>query len=252
MKQLLIRADDLGYSDGVNCGIARSVSDGVVGSVGIMTNMPTAEEGVRMVRETGVDVALGQHTNLTNGFPAADPSLVPSLLGADGEFRTSREHHGAAEDLVDKSEAKIEIKAQLERFRQIVGHDPDYFENHVLLSPNFLEAMAEVAAEEGLKFCPLDMDGELIKNGNTMVRLIPMRSMLPDYDPAAWLREQVLAAPEGSTSVWVGHPGYVDGYLLAHSSLTTNRAREVDAYCDPELPEWLAAHDVRLVDYRDL
>ena len=44
MKQLLIRADDLGYSDGVNYGIAKAVNKGVVKSVGVMTNMPTAME----------------------------------------------------------------------------------------------------------------------------------------------------------------------------------------------------------------
>ena len=40
MKQILIRADDLGYSEGVNYGIAKAVNEGVVKSVGVMPNMP--------------------------------------------------------------------------------------------------------------------------------------------------------------------------------------------------------------------
>ena len=40
MKRLLIRADDLGYSEGINCGIAAAVAAGLVRSVGVMTNMP--------------------------------------------------------------------------------------------------------------------------------------------------------------------------------------------------------------------
>ena len=40
MKYLLIRADDLGYSEGVNYGIAAAVAAGLVRSVGVMTNMP--------------------------------------------------------------------------------------------------------------------------------------------------------------------------------------------------------------------
>ena len=39
MKRLLLRADDLGYSDGVNCGIAAAVQAGLIRSVGVMTNM---------------------------------------------------------------------------------------------------------------------------------------------------------------------------------------------------------------------
>ena len=42
MKQLLIRADDIGYSYAVNVGIARTVHEGLVRSVGVMPNMPEA------------------------------------------------------------------------------------------------------------------------------------------------------------------------------------------------------------------
>ena len=51
MKQLLIRADDLGYSDGVNYGIAKAVNKGVVKSVGVMTNMPTAMDGLKIIKK---------------------------------------------------------------------------------------------------------------------------------------------------------------------------------------------------------
>ena len=60
MKQLLIRADDLGYSDGVNYGIAKAVNKGVVKSVGVMTNMPTAMDGLKLLKKE--NVCLGQHT----------------------------------------------------------------------------------------------------------------------------------------------------------------------------------------------
>ena len=53
MKRLLIRADDLGYSDGVNCGIARSVNDGIIRSVGVMVNMPEVKNGLRMLQADG-------------------------------------------------------------------------------------------------------------------------------------------------------------------------------------------------------
>ena len=45
MKQLLIRADDIGYSYAVNLGIARAVNEGLVRSAGLMPNMPEAQRG---------------------------------------------------------------------------------------------------------------------------------------------------------------------------------------------------------------
>ena len=33
MRKILVRADDLGYSEGVNYGIAKSVKDGIIKSV---------------------------------------------------------------------------------------------------------------------------------------------------------------------------------------------------------------------------
>lgn len=49
------------------------------------------------------------------------------------------------------------------------------------------------------------------------------------------------------------HPGYIDSYLLEHSVLTVNRARNVDMLIDPAVRSWLEnVPDLRLADYRDL
>ena len=58
MKRLLIRADDLGYSQGVNCGIAATVAAGLVRSVGVMTNMPDAVHGLGLLAGLGMTLAV--------------------------------------------------------------------------------------------------------------------------------------------------------------------------------------------------
>ena len=45
---LLVRADDLGYSEAINYGIAKSVIDGIVKNVGVMVNMPATEHGLEL------------------------------------------------------------------------------------------------------------------------------------------------------------------------------------------------------------
>ncbi len=256
MKRLLIRADDLGYSEAVNYGIEKSVKEGLVRSVGLMVNMDAIVHGVELLR--GCDIAWGQHTNISNGVPAA-ASAVPSLVDeATGEFKPSsayREAFAAGEDFVDFDDAVREVRAQLERFRELVGHDPDYFECHAVLSRTFIEALGEVAADEHLKLAlgfP-DEHGEA-RIGSTPVVMLPMKSMESDYDASEALREAVtgMADDASRVGIYVCHPGYLDAYILTHSSLTVGRPREVAMLCNPAMRTWLDKQGVELLDYRDL
>ena len=72
MKYLLIRADDLGYSEGVNYGIAAAVAAGLVRSVGVMTNMPAAVHGLGLLH--GHSLCLGQHTNILSLIHISEPT----------------------------------------------------------------------------------------------------------------------------------------------------------------------------------
>ena len=49
MRRLLVRADDLGYCEAVNYGIAKAVKEGIIGSVGLMPNMEAARHGVDLL-----------------------------------------------------------------------------------------------------------------------------------------------------------------------------------------------------------
>ena len=53
-RKLLIRADDLGYCEAVNYGLARTVRQSVVRNVSLMPNMESAEHGVKLLEGTGV------------------------------------------------------------------------------------------------------------------------------------------------------------------------------------------------------
>ena len=253
MKQLLIRADDLGYSYAIDLGIARTVSEGVVRSVGLMPNMPEASRGWSLVARA--DIAVGQHTNLCLGKPCADPALIPSLLGPDGCFRRSREYHtawAAGVEPIDFDEACIEIRAQRELFVQIVGREPDYFEAHAVRSNNLYRAIHEVAGELGLKEQPLPLDVPTVRCGATEVRLV-MESMRADYVPARDIRRAIEDMADGQTVVLICHPGYLDEFALATSSLARARAQEADLLVDPAFSAWLnTIDDLRLIDYRDL
>ena len=75
--KIMVRADDLGYSRGVNYGIYDTVKNGVIKNIGFMVNMPDSVEGYELVKD--LDICLGQHTNVCIGTPISDPKLIPSL-----------------------------------------------------------------------------------------------------------------------------------------------------------------------------
>ena len=254
MKQLLIRADDIGYSYAVNVGIARTVHEGLIRSVGVMPNMPETARGVDWVRDA--DIAIGQHTNLCLGTPCSDVAMIPSLVDDNGQFKSSRTYREAfkrGEDFVVFEEAVAEIEAQLARFLEVVGRDPDYFEAHAVVSENLNRAIEHVACEHGYRYQTASFDpAATVTCGTTPVRMV-MRSMAPGYDPAAAIRETVEEMGADETVVFVCHPGYLDQFILSTSSLTEDRTKEVDALISPELRAWLEAQpDLKLVDYRDL
>jgi predicted glycoside hydrolase/deacetylase ChbG (UPF0249 family) len=49
--KLIIRADDIGYSEAVNYGIEKSVKDGLIRSAGLMPNMPYAAHGLKLLAQ---------------------------------------------------------------------------------------------------------------------------------------------------------------------------------------------------------
>lgn len=248
--KLLVRADDLGYSEGVNYGIEKSVKEGIIRSVGVMPNMEATPHGLKLLE--GTDVCLGQHTNICIGKPVTDPKRIPSLVQANGEFKSSREYRSSKEDFVVLEEVVMEIEAQYHRFVELTGKKPGYFEGHAVASRNYFKGLAIIAEKYHLKHQSLCLGGESTVVGDTEVWM-HIDSMNPNgYDPAAFLKEIVENAHDHGCEIMVCHPGYLDAYILNHSTLTIPRTQEVEMACSGELKKWLADKGVQLVSYDDL
>lgn len=254
MKRLLIRADDLGYSRGVNYGIVDSVRGGLVGSVGVMTNMESVDHGLELL--DGLDVCLGQHTNICVGRPLTDPALIPSLCGPDGMFKPSGAYRDAMKrgiDFVVLDEVVLEIEAQYRKFVSLVDREPSYFEGHAVASPAFYKGLEIVAERHGLPLFPMGAPGEAVTFKSTRVAVyMPTDFRAYEMDPFSAVRGAVENANDDACTLMVFHPGYIDAYLMGHSSMMTARAREASMLCDPATREWLVRQDIALVTYDDL
>lgn len=253
MVQLIIRADDVGYSEAVNYGIEKTVKEGLIGSVGLMPNMPAAAHGLRLLEGTGV--CIGQHTNICLGKPCADPAKIPSLLDENGNLKSSRTYREAwknGECFTVLDEMVLEIEAQYERFVELTGAQPSYFEGHAVLSKHLMQGLEIVARRHGLKYNNMYPGDETGSFGGKPVAACAMHSMEADYDPWQSLRDAVANARTDMPNVFVCHPGYLDAFLLRSSSLTVNRTKEVEMLCDPAVARWLRQQGVELLRYSDL
>lgn len=90
-RSLIVNADDFGYSYGINKGIIEAYKDGIVTSTSVMVNAIAAHEAVNLVNYP--ELSIGLHF-----YP--DPQL--SL--------------------------EQELKAQIDKFIQIVGINPDHID----------------------------------------------------------------------------------------------------------------------------
>ena len=248
MKKLLIRADDLGYCESVNYGIARAVKDGVVRSVGVMPNMKWAEHGVRLL--DGTDVIFTVHANICQGKPITDPKLIPSLVDGD-EFKDKMIYREAKEDFVVLEEVIMEVEAQYLRLVELSGKKPFMIEAHAVPSNNFNKALAIVAEKYGVKYMGFE-PGRGPKIGNTVFKF-SMDSGNADYNPFESMKKAMNQEfAEDEAMLMVLHPGYVDEYVLNTSYITTQRALEVAFAINPETKKWCEENNVKLLTYADL
>lgn len=249
MKKILLRGDDLGYSEAVNYGIEKAIKEGMIRSQGVMVNMPATQHGVNLVKNC--DIAFSVHVNICNGRPLTDSKLIPSLVDENGYFKSSKTYRNSQEDFVNFDEVVLEIEAQYHKFVELFGRKPDYFEGHAVASANFFKGLEHVAQKYGLKYSGFSMDGKPIVVGHSKA-LFHMESMNADYDPLKMMQSIVEKAEDDIVQIIVFHPGYLDEAILTQSSLTLPRVKEVAILTDSTIKDWLMEQDVLLVDYRDL
>jgi len=248
MAKVLVRADDLGYSEAFNYGLARAVKSGIVRCVGVMPNMQWAEHGVRLL--DGTDVIFTVHANICQGKPLSDPATIPSLVEENGEFKDKEVYRAAKADFVVLEEAVREVEAQYLRLVELTGKKPYMVEPHAVPSDNFNKAIVMVAEKYGVEYLKFGPRGPMI--GSTAFRF-SMDSGNPHYNPFESFKKAALQ-PMGADEacLMVLHPGFVDEYVLKTSYITTQRALEVAFATNPEVPGWCEENGVELITYADI
>lgn len=147
MKKMIIRVDDVGFSNVYNIGTFETIENGLATSADVMLDTPGTEDALQRLRELPW-ISVGWHTHMW-GAPVTDVNKVPSLVEHSGEFAGRfRTDLYTAEDVVYE-EALLELRNQLNRCIDILGKVPDTCNLHKGNSP-WRRAMRKVVEEYGI------------------------------------------------------------------------------------------------------
>ncbi len=245
-RRLIVNADDFGRSRGINRGIVSTHQHGIVTSTTLMVNLPWAAEAAT-VSERVPTLGVGLHLNFCYGPPlTADSTSLQSpddLLDRDlARLRTR-----ATADDIDR-----EARAQLVRFRELIGRDPTHLDSHqhVHSWPVAIEPVAALAREIGVP-----VRGCTPQHRDTLRMLgvdCPDSFVIDFYGEAnidsGTLASIVTALPPG-TSELMCHPGEDDADL-ADSSYRREREVELATLCSPDIRKLIEELQIELTGFR--
>jgi chitin disaccharide deacetylase len=219
-RHLIVNADDLGASAGVNRGILECVERGIVTSASLMVDMPASEE-LASDRPDQRELSVGLHVMLTS--ECGELAIAPDAC-------------------------RGELDRQLARFEALLGRRPTHVDSHhnVHLDPPLRDQFVAFAAQLGVPLRAYsaaryfaDFYGQW-DDGETHLELLSVDSLVA-----------ILETEVGPGVTELGcHPGYVDEDL--RSSYAREREAELRTLCDPAVRERLAALEIRLVNFADL
>lgn len=243
MKQLIINADDFGYSRGVNHGIVDAHTEGILTSTTLMTNMPAAEHAFKL-GHAHKHLGIGVHLTLTCGRPLLDSHHT--LVDPKGNFKKNSNYQGKFH--IDQEELYKEWQAQIEKFLSS-GLTPTHLDSHHHV--NNLETMLPVFKDLANEYrLPVRNNFEQGSGG----RLITTDYF--QYEPDILLadNDKIMEAFKDAETVEIlCHPSYIDKPLMNGSSYVMPRLEELDALTDDDIKQRILNDDrFKLITYRDL
>ncbi len=288
MKRLIVNADDFGLTSGINRGIIEGHRKGIITSTSAMANGLQFEEAVAFAK-ANPKLGVGVHLALVDGRPVSDQAAVPSLLNAAGNFLETplkllkRLITGEAR----QGEIQRELRAQVEKAMQAFGsvtHLDGH--KHLHIYPKLFRIVVSIAKDYGIRHIRYPVEEgtswlriwQQYRTSEALLQYIRSRliagmarltrkSLLRNgFSPPETvigiaqtgllncdsLRSIIASLSEGTTEL-ICHPGYVDdGLRQLRTRLVLQRELELKALSDPGILNLIAAHNIQLINYRDL
>ena len=257
---LVVTADDLGLSPGVNRGILEAHRRGAVRSASLIVTFDASAEGAALARREP-DLEVGLHIDLVGGAPASEPSAVPSLIDPDGRFWPLAEFaRRLMTGRVRAAELASELRAQVRRAREW-GIAPLAWDSHrhTHLMPPVAGVVGRIAREEGVRWIrrarsPRSWSGpkQAALGAATAASALAYRGIagpswyvdLSSERPKLDAAGVALLATYGGVGEIGAHPGYSDE-ALRPADRAVERERDLRLLTDPLLRTALGDDAIR-------
>ena len=288
MRDLIVNADDLGWTEGVNRGIAEAHRKGLVTSTSLLANGHAFESALEVAR-TNPELGVGVHLNLSDGPPTAPASSVSGLLNGTGKLEGGPESWllRIASRSLSAEEVEREWDAQIRKVRD-AAIQPTHLDGHkhVHMLPGLFDVALRLAKRHGIRAVRVSHEESKLRSALSSAR---------DQHPGVVLKQGVQARglkllardakemadragvattdyfcgiaqtgvltregvaqllsnlPEGTTELMC-HPGYADEELRRTGTrLQESRQTELEILTDAEIRKLVASKGIRLINYR--
>ncbi len=221
-RKLIVNADDLGLSAGVNAGIAEAHERGIVTSASLMVRQTAAAEAAAYAAKHPA-LAVGLHIDLGQWDYES------------GEWMVAYER--CAQD--DEAAVEAECRGQLDAFRRLLGRDPTHLDSHqhVHMTAPVSAVAEQIAAELGVP-----LRGRGIRYEGGFYGQTGKGEPAPEAITVESLIGLLISLPVGWTELGC-HPGIG---MRGESSYGTEREVEVRSLCDPRARRVIESEDIDL------
>lgn len=282
MKRLIVNADDLGLTPGVNRAILEAHQRGIVTSATLMANGAVFDDAVQLAAGAP-KLAIGCHVDLIQLSPVLSAEKVRTLADG-GHFRAgfTRFAAGAMRGRFNGAEIAAEASAQMRKL-QSAGVKLSHFDTHkhTHVFPPVLKALLRAARDcsVGAVRNPFEPQSavsfrHVYRRWGLLSRWAAVQSL---RTLAGDFRRQVeragIATTDGTLGIaltghldqrmlcdllqrvpngtWelVTHPGYSDPGLAALSRLTASREEELRWLTSPETRTAIERAGIELISY---
>lgn len=216
MKRLIVNADDFGYSRGINEGIIKAHSEGIVTSTSLMVETAATGEALKLIEKY--------------------PSLGVGL------------HLVFAEE-ISRREIEKQLSRQTRMFKRLTGRMPDHIDGHLFnihRLPRGRKYFLKFSRRNGI---PIRGEGGV----NFIYSFFGMQLVTgaprPERVTSRHLLEVLKDLPEGVSELMC-HPGYITPDLK--SSYTKQREMELEALTDPRVKEAIRKEGIKLINWSQL
>ena len=283
LRRLIVNADDLGLTAGINDGIFDGHELGILTSASLFANAQATGDAIVRAR-LHPSLGIGAHLTLVDGTPVLPPSQVPTLVEDDGRFRRTWKPFIVAclKGQVSLTEVEDELTAQIERLRR-AGVKLTHLDahKHVHAYPPVFAIVAQLAVRFGIPVVRVPYERwslASVSGGDAAERRTARRQVLLNAAMWPWARRnyRTAASFEVRTPRFIGrihtgilrkstlhtllrsttsrvtelmvHPGYVDDALLGtNTRLLESRRNELDLLSSLETRALLVGERIDLV-----